>query len=149
MSWNISLSVLPDTALTSLAPEGEALSFGEATERFALVGAQLGDRVVLIDPFYGTAAQVAAQHVGAQLYTVSLGGTASTYAIEAHGPVSRLRVVSEGEIAEDQGEPLPAESALAGHDFDEEDAHLAVFEALAGAPFATLEEAEFHQLPFS
>lgn len=148
MSWNISFSVLPDTDLAALNPEGPALSFDTATDAYQLVGAQVGDRVMIIDPFYGTAARIVAQHVGAQLYTVSLGGASDTYAIEALGPVSRLRVLSDGEVVEDQGDPLPAESALAGHE-DDEDAHFAVLETLLGAPFAVFQQAEFRRLPFS
>lgn len=147
MSWNISLSVLPNTDLAHLDPGSQALSLDEATDAFQLMGAQIGAHVVLIDPFYGVTAQLAAAQADAQLYTVSLGGTADTYAIEAHGPHTRLRVVTAGEVTTDQGTPLPAESALTGHDFDE-DAHLAVFEALLGAPVAALQQAEFHELPF-
>ena len=147
MSWNISLSVLPNTDLAHLDPGSQALSLDEATDAFQLMGAQIGAHVVLIDPFYGVTAQLAATRARTQLYTVSLGGTADTYAIEAYGPHSRLRVLTAGEVTKDQGPPLSAESALAGHDF-EEDAHLAVFEALLGAPVAALEQAMFYELPF-
>ncbi len=147
MSWNVSLTVLIEADLAGLDPQGPRMSFDEAAAAFALVGAQVGPHVVLIDPFYGPTAQQAAESIGAQRYTVGLGGTADTYAIEAEGPISRLRVVIEGEVTEDRGAPLPAEAALAGHALPE-DAHLAVFEALLGAPIAALWGAEFFELPF-
>lgn len=148
MSWNMSLSVLPDTDLAVLGPRGQAMTLDDAASAMSLGGAQVGAHVVLVDPFYGEAAQAAAAHARVQLYTVSLSGVSDTYAIEARGPVERLRVSSYGEVVEDEGAPLAAEVALEGHEFDE-DAHLAVFEALLGHGLSAVMDARFYELPFT
>ncbi len=54
---------------------------------------------------------------------------------------------SYGEVVEESGTPLPAEATLKGHEFDE-DAHLAVFEALVGRSLGEVEDAAFYELPF-
>ena len=148
MSWNMSLSVLPDTDLAVLSLGDQSMTLDDATSTMTLTGAQVGGHVVLVDPFYGEAARMAARHAGVQVYTVSLSGVSDTYAIEAHGPVERLRVSSYGEVVEESGTPLPAEAALDGHDFDE-DAHLAVVEALVGRSLSDVMDTQFYELPFT
>ena len=73
---------------------------------------------------------------------IVLGGVASTYVIQADGPVTRLLVHQDSEIVEDEGPPLPAEAALSQEEFLE-DAHLAVLAAVMDAPFSRLWEAPF------
>lgn len=145
MSYNFSLGILPETNLDALPIVDDApRSFDDAAAggAFDLVGAQVGPHVVLVDPLYGDGAKSLANGLGRQVYVVSFGGVADTYAIEAAGGLERLRAQTAGELVQDQGAPLAAEAALGGHAFPE-DAHVAVFEALLGADLAGVFDASF------
>lgn len=58
--------------------------------------------------------------------TVSLSRVADTYVIQTFDTDSHFRVFAEGEITEDQGMPLPAESVLNERN-DPKDTHLDFF----------------------
>ena len=146
MGYNTSLAIVHDLNLDEVGVDrSSGLSFDEATSsmNFALVAAQVGPHVVLIDPLYGTEAKPVAERLGRQVYVVSVGSTASTYVIEAEGPVHRVRAISNGELLAHEGEPLAAEAVLAAHEFDE-DAHFAVAERLLGSPLSAVHEATFY-----
>lgn len=148
MSYNMTLAVVRDTVLAEIGiddhtPTSFDVATGSAETR--LMGAQVGRHVVVADAQLGARVVPLATVLGRQVYVVTLSGVSSTYVLEAHGPTTRLLVHAEGEVVEDQGEPLPAEALLAGAD-DLEDAHLALVTALADtgpqglwdAPFVAL-----------
>ncbi len=148
MGYNTSFAVIHDTTLDELgADPGTSLTFEEATSvaSAGVAASQVGPHVVLVDPFYGVSAKPVASRLGRQIYVVSLGSTASTYAIEAEGAVHRVRAVSNGDLLADEGAPLPAEDRLAEHQYDEE-AHLAVFGELLGRPLVEVGQATFHPM---
>lgn len=145
MSFNVYLGLLPGTRLSELSiRSSQPASFDEVSSfEYAgfLTGAQIRDAVVLVEHSDELSKGLAAE-LDRQLYVVMLGGVASAYAIEAVGPVNRLRATSEGEITDDVGSPLAAEELLDAWEFDE-DAHLAVFEGLVGVDLAEIFQAEF------
>jgi hypothetical protein len=145
MSFNMTVAVLRGTTLDEVGvPDPEPLSFDEATsvEESRLTGSQLGPDTVLVDPMFGIQVAELAARLGRQAYVVTFSGVADTYVVQATGPVERLLVHAAGEVTDDEGEPLPEESALVGVD-DPEDAHVAVLEALLGVTFDDLWDAEF------
>lgn len=146
MSFTMCLAVIHDTTLAELpVRDGSAVSFESATRSsadVALAAAQIGPHVVAVDPLYGELVSSVVAGLGRQVVLVMLGGVADTYVIEARGPVTRLLVRSAGEVVQDEGDPLAAEEWLDRVD-DVEEAHLAVVEAVMGAPFTSLWEAPF------
>lgn len=146
MSFNITFVVVRDTTLDELgAVDPAPLTFdsvSRTTRDPVLAGTQVGPHVVVVDPSHGVLASTATAGLGRQVYMVVLGGVASTYVIQADGPVTRLLVHQDSEIVEDEGAPLPAESALGQEEFLE-DAHLAVLASVMEAPFSTVWEAPF------
>ena len=147
VAYNFSLAILPGTAMEEGSATVGLLGFDEilASGRVELAGAQIGPHVVLVDIGFGESAKAYARDLGRQVYVVSFSGVSSTYVLEAAGVAQRLRVQIDGEVAVEQGAPLPVERELLGHEHDE-DAHVAVFEALLGAPLRRVFEAHFLEL---
>jgi hypothetical protein len=143
MGYNASFAVLSDTALSELPVEpGAFRSFDEASSITAvdLTAAQVGPHTVLIDPGVGDLARALAAKRGVGMALVTLAATSDVYIIESVAPDGepvRRRIEMAGEIAEDFGTPLPAETALTDTE-DVEDAHLAVLERLVGASLSSL-----------
>lgn len=140
MSYNFSVAVLPDLTLSALGvTEPGTSDFDEVVGTFDLKAAQVGPHVALLDPLFGVAALAYARRGDHDVVSVTFGGVSSTYVIQT---LHRRRVLSEGDLVEETGDPIPAEAALAGHEFDE-DAHVAVVEAVLGTGFDAIFSAQF------
>lgn len=144
MSYDIGFCLLRGTDLSRLPLAG-----GPATSLdLAMVqpdvahAAALGDDVVVVDALYGELAGPTLRELGVPGVVVALGGTADVYTIEALGGPDRRRVQAAGAIEVDEGEPLPEEAVMAGHD-DPEDAHLALVTRYLGRPVDELWAAEY------
>jgi hypothetical protein len=148
MAYNFALAILPDSTLEEFEAMDGGLSFDEATRAMPgeLHAALVGPHVVIVDPMYGEAVKMLVDNKR-EHYLVILGGTADQYVIQAIGPTERLRVLSAGEVVEDEGEPLPAEVVLTEAEWPE-DAHLLVIERLLGTSFTEVMNADFHPLAF-
>jgi hypothetical protein len=146
MGYNLAVAILPDSTLDDLGATGAVTSFDEAYHAMpgTLSAAQIGQHVVIADPMFGEAAKMLVDG-SRQLYIVILGSTVDQYVVQAVGPIERLRVVLQDEVVEDEGEPLPAEAALAEAEWPE-DGHILVIERLLGASFAEVLSAEFRLL---
>ena len=139
MSWNADLALLVDTRVDELGPTGRTAAFDDIGQRE--IGAwQVGANVVLFAPSMAATATVKtyAGRLARQLYLVSLVGTVDTYVIEAIGPIDRLHVLVEDQVADHRGAPLAAERLLGDYESDSETAHFAVFSELAGVDFWAL-----------
>lgn len=133
MSFNFVLALLPDTAPETLNTADESpLSFDEASsmERSSPSITANGPDTLLVDPaMQFLDVPSFAQEAGATI--VALAGVSDHYVIHVTGDHPRLRVFSEGEIVEDDGDPIPSEALLDETD-DPETAHLDLFCDLAG-----------------
>lgn len=115
MSINITIVFAPDTAVESIPGiAGAPMSFDELAS--PLGAAQFGSHALLV----GDDARELALPDGSVI--VTLGGTADVYAVEAPS-AGRLRVYSQGEIVEDEGDPSTVESVFDEIE-DPEDAHI-------------------------
>lgn len=142
MSLNFAVAVLPNTDSAALASEASAgLSFDEAsgTAHPGPAVAQHGPHTLVVDPTMQIlATPTFVERASAAI--VGLSGVSDVYVLQVLGETPRLRVLAEGEVVEDEGSPLEAESVLAEHDFPE-DGHLALFCRIAG-----LDESELNRL---
>ena len=133
MSLNFALGYLPDTALETLSDPGSgSLSFDEASSMDAAgpSATASGEDCLVVDP---TMRLLDSPHfaLDAGATVVALAGISDNYVLEVLGEQTRLRVFSEGELVEDDGDPIAAETIL--DDFDDpEDAHIALFCEVAG-----------------
>ncbi|MFV0372874.1 hypothetical protein [Microbacterium sp.] len=150
MGVNIALSVIEGTTLAEVGVEDSTpMPFDEAEHSMDVMGTQVGDRVVLIDSIGGQASKELAEALGRQVYTVVVSSVSDTYVWEARGGEERLRVLMDGEIAEDQGEPLDVEEVfdeVDGSDdgfVDHERQHLELFNRVAGVSLSDLWDVEF------
>ncbi|MGY5766494.1 hypothetical protein ACXET9_15000 [Brachybacterium sp. DNPG3] len=154
MSLNVMLGFVPRTAPAALgAVLGAPLDFWEASGLAATgpSAAQVGEHTLLVDrtaDVLSLPGLAAGAPDGTVLVTI--GGTADVFALEVLGTRPRLRVLLERELVQDEGDPLPVETILGGGgdgaDIDPEDAHIALFCALAGIEPAELFELVWHPL---
>ena len=151
MSFNFSIGVVPNIQASEMlgrALDSQTVSFDEVAP--PLVGvAQLGEHVVLLDPAMFQADELVAawsDASGRPGYTVTFSGVADTYVVQAFGPESRLRVRSEGQQVEDEGDALPGEAEADAAGEFEEDRHTALLEKLLGQSMATVFAARYSLL---
>ena len=147
MGFNATFAVLHDLTVDDLPVTGAALTFDEVSTSVAteLTAAQVGDRVLLLDPDFGERAKPLAAARGARIELVVLHSLTDTYIVEAVAPdgePTRRRIEVEGEVVQEFGDPLPAETAAAGAD-DAEDAHLATLQSLVGVSLEDLMAVRF------
>ena len=143
MSFNIALAYLPHTDLTGAGSTlGEQLSFSDATSGLSEgpSAAQFGEHAIIVDP---TAMLLQAPPGNATI--VGLFGTSDTYFLQSTTSQPRLLVYSEGEVVEDEGEPLEAE-ALLERENSMEDGFLAIFQRISGAGWEQLEALEWRRI---
>ena len=132
MSWNFTLVAIPRTSPDELgATDAAETSFDEASSSTARCpsAAAVGETTLVVDPTM-TTFELPAEPVPGTV-VVEISGVSDTYTFRVLGEAPRFRVVSAGEIVEDEGEPVPAESDLDGDGLTE-DAHLELFCRLAG-----------------
>ena len=143
MSFNIALAFLPHTDLAATGSTlGEQLDFSEATSGLSEgpSAAQYGEHAIIVDP---TAMLLQAPPANATI--IGLFGTSDTYFLQRTTSQARLLVISEGEIVEDEGEALAAETLLESED-STEDGFLAIFERVSGAGWEQLEALEWRRI---
>jgi len=146
MSTNVSLAVVRDTTLEEIGvddPTPTPFDVATGMGEMRLMGAQVGRHVLVADALMGTRVTPLAAQLGRQVYVVTLSGASDTYVLEAHGPVTRLLVHSNGDVVEDRGAPLPVETEVLTGAVDLEDAHLAVVVALVDADQSAVREVSF------
>lgn len=133
MSLNFVLAYLPDTTPEILdAAGGAPLSFDAASsmESPGPAVAASGSDTLLVDPtMLFLDPPHFAQEAGATI--VALAGVSDHYVLQVVGERPRLRVYAEGELVEDDGDPIASEYILEDVE-DPEDAHLGLFCEVAG-----------------
>ncbi|QIK62154.1 hypothetical protein G7068_02265 [Leucobacter viscericola] len=133
MSYNFALAFIPNTAPSMIGASSSAVaSFDEASSstKEGPSAAAHGPHTLLVDPTMLMLDVPPFTPVPGTVI-VTLSGASDTYVISVHYDNPRLRVFSEHELQEDDGEPLPAE-AVFNEIEDPEDAHLEFFCRIAG-----------------
>jgi hypothetical protein len=153
MSFNFALGVVPDATPADLAAarplSADTVAFDEVSPG-TIALAQIGSHVVVLDPAMIELDEILgdwADRTDRAAYGVIFSGVSDTYVLQAFGPVARLRVLSQGELVEDEGDALAAEAEAdaVGAEF-EEDRHIALVEKLLGHDMAAVFDARFSLL---
>lgn len=143
MSFNMALAFLPHTDLAGMgfAP-GAAVSFTEASSGAAdgPSAAQFGLHALIVDP---TAMLLQAPPANATV--VGIFGTSDTYFLQTTTAEPRLLVHAEGEVVENEGEPLEAEELLQTAE-STEDGFIAMFQRVSGATWEQLDALEWRRI---
>ncbi|MDF9716669.1 hypothetical protein INN71_16785 [Nocardioides sp. ChNu-153] len=122
MGFNLHLVVLEHSSVDRLAvagwlPTGATVSAEEASHSWydGIAAYESAGHVVLLDPTLRLAGRTGdlATSLGTTVVSATFGSTAEVHAYQVDGPdVSRLVVLQEGEVVEDQGGALPEEAGV-------------------------------------
>lgn len=157
MSWNITLGYVSNSSLQDFAAAG----FGQRGDRTELGDIAFSDYgesiwawetnggVMLITRMFFPPTMLPSLSKGRTATQTILAGVSDIYQFEVYqdGESIRMRVVTDGEIAEESGTPLPAETESDMTEIDDaEDAHFALFSRQTGADALAWMEEPFVEL---